>query len=506
MRNWDKQKKIFISESVFGGFFFSLGALVFAVFIWYRKTFGISFAELLFTLVSPLTGSDEGVVFECLKSCIPALLAILLFVFMLAGFSLIRRTLSVTLVMDLLHRRREIDLLGTIGHIIPVLSIAFLFFSVWYAERSLQIRSYLESQRHTTAIYEDFYVDPNSVEIAAGRPAKNLICLYLESMETTYASEAAGGRQPQSYIPELTAIAKEHCSFSHSQQLGGFHSVAGTTWTMGSLFATTSGLPYAFPVGGNSMGRYQNFASGVTALGDILEEKGYQNEFLCGSDGDFAGRKTYFQQHGNYIVFDYFTAIQQGYIAEDYRVWWGYEDKRLYQIAKDELLNLAQGEKPFNFTMLTVDTHHVGGYVCDLCGDDYPSITPNVVSCADRQAAEFIRWCQQQDFYEDTVIVVMGDHPRMDKNLVDGVEYYDRTIYNCILNSGLQGRTKNREFTALDMFPTILSAMGFQIEGNRLGLGVNLFSEEKTLCETMGFDVLDSEFSKSSNYYVKQFA
>ena len=33
----------------------------------------------------------------------------------------------------------------------------------------------------------------------------------------------------------------------------------------------------------------------------------------------------------------------------------------LYEIAKDELLNLSQSGRPFNFTMLTVDTHHVGG-------------------------------------------------------------------------------------------------------------------------------------------------
>ncbi len=29
-------------------------------------------------------------------------------------------------------------------------------------------------------------------------------------------------------------------------------------------------------------------------------------------------------------------------------------------------------------------------------------------------------------------------------------------------------RTENREFTAMDLLPTVLAAMGFQIEGDRL--------------------------------------
>ena len=56
------------------------------------------------------------------------------------------------------------------------------------------------------------------------------------------------------------------------------------------------------------------------------------------------------------------------------------------------------------------------------------------------------------------------------------------------------------------MFPTILSGMGYQIEGNRLGLGVNLFSDEVTVLEEFGREYINQEFSKSSLYYVERFA
>lgn len=41
---------------------------------------------------------------------------------------------------------------------------------------------------------------------------------------------------------------------------------------------------------------------------------------------------------------------------------------------------------------------------------------------------------------------------------------------------------------------------------HRLGLGTNLFSGRETLAEELGFDALNTEVSKSSDYYVRTFA
>jgi phosphoglycerol transferase len=326
-------------------------------------------------------------------------------------------------------------------------------------------------------------------------------------METTYASAEDGGVQSENYISELTALAQENTSFSDTDKLGGFHTVTGAGFTMAALFTTTTGVPYALPVDSTTLAESSSFASGLTGLGDILAEEGYNQEFLCGSDATFGGRRLYFTQHGNYDIFDLYTAREQGYIPEDYFVWWGFEDYKLFDIAKDEALRLADEDEPFNLTMLTVDLHHIAGYVCPECGSDYSVGTANVASCTSRLVNEFVEWCKQQDFYDDTVIVITGDHPRMDTYLVDGVSYYDRTVYNCIINPAVTTEnTENREFTHMDIFPTVLAAMGYDIEGNRLGLGTNLFSERTTLAEELGFDYINSEVSKSSDYYLTTFA
>lgn len=50
------------------------------------------------------------------------------------------------------------------------------------------------------------------------------------------------------------------------------------------------------------------------------------------------------------------------------------------------------------------------------------------------------------------------------------------------------------------------AAVGFQMKGEPLGLGTNLFSSEPALCKILDFDVLNTEIGKYSAYYVKQFA
>lgn len=55
-----------------------------------------------------------------------------------------------------------------------------------------------------------------------------------------------------------------------------------------------------------------------------------------------------------------------------------------------------------------------------------------------------------------------------------------------------------REYSTFDNFPTVLAAMGIKIEGNQLGLGVNLFSDKETLVEKYGNEYVERELYKRS--------
>ena len=53
----------------------------------------------------------------------------------------------------------------------------------------------------------------------------------------------------------------------------------------------------------------------------------------------------------------------------------------------------------------------------------------------------------------------------------------------------------------MDLFPTTLAAMGVEIEGDRLGLGTNLFSERDTIVDELGQKEVISQLNMKSEFY-----
>lgn len=239
----------------------------------------------------------------------------------------------------------------------------------------------------------------------------------------------------------------------------------------------------------------------METLGDILDAEGYNQVLMLGSVGYFGGRKLYFQSHGNYSIEDYSYWKKKGKFKPDYWVNWGFEDRKLYSYAKEELSRLSQEGKPFNLTLLTVDTHFPNGYRCAICPEDHEDNQyADVYECASQQMTEFLRWARQQDWYENTTIVVSGDHPTMDHNFCKNVpDDYTRKVYTAYINAAAENQsTGYRDYTTFDNFPTTLAAMGVKIPGERLGLGTNLFSGQKTLSEEYGREYEKTELEKKS--------
>lgn len=384
------------------------------------------------------------------------------------------------------------------------------------ANDNFAVFDYVKSQLNASEFIENTYVDAGTVNISFPKQKKNMICIYIESAETSFQDKANGGLLDDNVIPEMTVLAAENVSFSHSELLEGATVAPACGWTMAGLVAQTSGLPlklfkYESTNGGvdNSMEKYVAFMPGATAIGEILQKEGYKNVFMAGSDFTFGGRRDYFTQHGDYEIWDYNTAIESGKIAFDYKEGWGFEDVKLYEFAKEKLTELAADGQPFNFSMLTVDTHTGGGYLCELCPDLYDRQYANVWACASNQVYHFVEWIKEQDFYEDTVICITGDHCSMEAGFFKEHEHYERhsgeierKVYNAFINAAMQPvNMKNRKFTTMDMYPTMLAAMGAEIEGERLGLGTNLFSDVPTLAEKYGYEEMFAELNKRSGFY-----
>lgn len=402
----------------------------------------------------------------------------------------------------------------SLGFKLGYATVVFLI-STWMLLNSFGVFGYITSLSQSSQVYEQYYQDPAKVNLIFPENKRNLIFIYLESMENTIMSRENGGQSDTSLVPELEALATnpDNVSFSHLESgLGGALPAHGTTWTVGAMTAHSSGIPLKTlsktlaEDGANDHGNFNYFLPGAHSLGDILKDHGYNQVFLMGSTATFGGRDKLLSQHGDYMIKDYIHAQNTGAIADDYSVWWGFEDKKLFEFAKTELLTLSQSEKPFNLQLLTVDTHFTDGYLDETCPTPYQEQYDNVHACSSRQVGEFIDWISQQSFAQDTAVVIVGDHLGMQTSYYDNKitdPDFKRTIYNVFINPAISPINKHsRLFSSLDIYPSTLAAMGVAIEGDKLGLGVNLFSESQTLTEQFGgIEELNVELAKRSQLY-----
>lgn len=450
----------------------------------------LSMDELVYHLTAPLDGTNTDMIWDYVRVCaVPTILVIFFLILILIAW----------------RKKEKVHLFRGIINLVALVGIIVMLGYTW---TELGVGDYLKDQNTESKFIEDEYVDPTDVEVVFPEQKRNLIYIFLESMETTYSDVDDGGAFDENVIPELTEIAQTNEDFSGADpKLNGGYSLAGTTWTMGAMFAQTSGLPLNISISANDMDTQDSFFPGVTTLGDILSDAGYTQTLVIGSEAQFGGRKLYFQEHGNYEMEDYSYAIENGLIPSDYKVWWGYEDQKLFEFAKEKLLQLSQGDEPFNLTMLTVDTHFEDGYVCEQCPTEYDTQYSNVMACSSRQVGEFLKWIQQQDFYENTTIVISGDHPTMDSDYcaeIDQEGNYDRRVFTAYINAAAYAQDQQeRTYSTFDNFPTTLAALGVQIDGDRLGLGTNLFSGTKTLLEEFGNSKVNAELKKKSEFIEK---
>ena len=482
-------KKVSIGRYIVG--FFTaviaiLAGLIVSLVFWVLRTWAnLKADELIYQLNAPMEGTNTDIIMDAVKSCVPIMILCLAAVIGL--FILFRKKKLFWLVMPL----------------VVIASVAAAAGALKHGWDKLEMTEYLENKDKDTGFIDGNYISPSSIQMEFPEKKRNLIYIFLESMEVTYADKDNGGAFDVNYIPELTALAQENEDFSGSDSnLNGGYDMPSTTWTVAALFAQSSGLPLTISIERNSMNTQETFMPNVITTGDILEEAGYNQMFLIGSDATFGGRRLLFTEHGDFTIHDLVYAGDSGRLPKGYYEWWGYRDSLLFEYAKEELKDLSSQEEPFNLTMLTVDTHFEDGFVCDLCGDEFGDDQyGNVMACSSRQVTEFVRWIQQQDFYENTTIVISGDHHTMDGNFCEGIdEDYVRRVYTTIINPAVEvtDASVRRDFTTFDMFPTTLASIGVQIQGNRLGLGTNLFSDEPTLLETYGMEEMKVGVSSKS--------
>lgn len=481
---------------------FSLGAIAYFASVWGMEAFGnLSPDQILINITSPVAGNEVGVYYSVFEG--PVLKA----AFAISVFSLLV-FFPYNIIFTFKEKSQTILSEFSLRIISLLIAISVIIGGCAFGITKFQLQDLVSAYFFDSEFIEDNYVAPADASLKFPEKKRNLIMFYLESMENTFLSKDLGGYMNENLIPELTELANEGYVFSHTDnKLGGFLPSTGAGWSVASMVNMGFGVPMKVPTDGNSYGTEGNFLPGGTSLGDILHEQGYEQTLMFGADAAFGGVDHYFNLHGEFNIIDYKAAKEKGLIPDDYYVWWGYEDDKLYEFAKDELTRLSETGKPFHFVMETADTHAPEGYLSPNAEKKFPDQYSNTIYYSQAEAVKFVRWIQAQPFYENTTIVIIGDHLTMASCISETVKDYQRTCFNLILNPAEdlrnlpENRFRNRQWASFDMFPTMLAGLGVQIPDNHLGIGTNLFSGEKTLFEKYGVSEVNDKLTQKSNFY-----
>lgn len=301
-----------------------LGFILYNLGNWVLDTWGLlSIDEIIFHLKVPLDGTNSDVVLDGINACVPLAVLVLF--------------LSIFLIIGLRNKQGKCMIALFLVAVIACGSAGKAACKVY---DELDVKEYLASQKKESHFIEQNYVDPRTTKITFPEQKRNLIYIYLESMESTYASKEDGGGMDFNCIPELTTLAEENTNFSNSDKLGGGYPAYGGTWTMAGIFSQTSGIPIKNSEQTDdvnaTLAEQSSFSSQARNLEDIFADEGYNQCFMIGSDATFGGRRAYFESHGKgkTEICDYNTAKENGQIPEDYYVWWGYEDQKLFANAQ----------------------------------------------------------------------------------------------------------------------------------------------------------------------------
>ncbi|MDR2445535.1 MAG: hypothetical protein LBD44_06340 [Spirochaetaceae bacterium] len=108
----------------------------------------------------------------------------------------------------------------------------------------------------------------------------------------------------------------------------------------------------------------------------------------------------------------------------------------------------------------------------------------NVLFDMDRQLSNFLEWLEGQEFYENTTVVILGDHLYMDSH---------KYIYQLHVNGK---KYQNRIFSHFDIFPALIDSIGGVYDAKGLALGRSMNKGEHTLLEEFGVDHVNNALQR----------
>ena len=275
--------------------------------------------------------------------------------------------------------------------------------------------------------------------ITRDRPL-NLVIVLEESLGATFV-ESLGGLP---VTPELEKLKHEGWWFEQLYATG--------TRSVRGIEAVVAGYP---PTPARSVVKLSLAQHNFYTLALGLGKQGYQTEFVYGGEAHFDNMRSFFTGNGFQRVVDR-QSMQPRFVGS-----WGASDEDLFDTALQRLNHLHAQQKPF-FSLIFTSSNHAPFEFPDgkiaLHDPDKQSVN-NAVKYADYALGKFIRSAKLQDYWHDTVFLIVADHDNRvyGDSLVPIKKFH---IPGLILGADITPRRIQTVASQIDLGPTLLSLMG----------------------------------------------
>ena len=278
-----------------------LTLIIFYICHYFNINFGgVYFEQLLYNVVNS-EGTSINALIDGIKYV--SIYSLISFIILLVIIFLDRKYLVNKYILTVKYKDKEhsYDGLYLSNKLIIWSSLFVIVISVFNCLKTLGVKEYLVMQNTKSTFIEDNYVDGSNVSLTFPKNKRNLIYIYVESLENSAMSKKNNGMEEESYVPNLEKLAINNLNFSNNNGVGGSIQVSNTSCTIAAMVAQTSGVPLKV-ISFNAYHDYGDSLPGVYALGDVLKDNGYKNYLMLGSDASFGGRRDYFTTRGNYEI------------------------------------------------------------------------------------------------------------------------------------------------------------------------------------------------------------
>jgi|GEM_PF-2653916 len=328
----------------------------------------------------------------------------------------------------------------------------------------------------------------------------NFIIIFAESLESTFLNSDIY----PSLMPTIQKLINDR-----GVQINGINEVTLSNWTDAGLVAALCGASMTLNYSDFGLEEVEISSEirariratniiGETCIGDFLHQDNYDLSFFGGSEFGLEGKTMIFNSQG----FDQFYSTEQILSSSKEPLsttTWGVYDDALIDFVENNISK--QKTQPFGKVLLTVDTH-TPGFISPSCGEqrykDGSDILLNSVHCADQIVGNFIAKQLDNPKFENTTIFLMSDHLLPGKLPGYSGKRNKRENLFVVFNSKLTGQTApasiTRSATPLDLGPTIMAHLGYDIK--TLNFGRNLMRSEPTLAEALGHSTLSINIVK----------